>query len=456
MRLKKFVVTGLFGLFDHEIPLRLEDRITIIHAPNGYGKTVILKLISNFFGGTLLIYRQVEFEKIQLEFDDGSIATITQRTPERKKSVPPSSLALYAISYKDAKGKNHKFDPWADSPANTEAERFAFAELPRLIDRYVPHVARIAHDQFRDMRTGEIIPLYDAFEKFWQYLPDSAKAKLPHPPWLEELRRSVHCRLIETQRLMVSLKEKSPAGREESALIPTVTTDSADLVARIGRSLAESATLSQSLDRTFPKRLLSESANSLPEKELRERLASLEQRRARLTNVGLLEKSDESALIPEKTFTAITERVLTEYVDDAEKKLTVFDSLLARIELLAQIINKRFQFKTLSVTGSDGFVLTDIRNRKVDLENLSSGEQHELVLVYDLLFSTKQDTLLLIDEPEISLHIAWQKKFLDDLRRIIELTPMDIVLSTHSPQLIGSNLDLAIQLRGPRDGKQPL
>jgi predicted ATP-binding protein involved in virulence len=90
MRLKKFVVTGLFGLFDHEIPLRLEDRITIIHAPNGYGKTVILKLISNFFGGSLLIYRQVEFEKIQFEFDDGSIATITQRTPERKKSVPPS------------------------------------------------------------------------------------------------------------------------------------------------------------------------------------------------------------------------------------------------------------------------------------------------------------------------------------------------------------------------------
>jgi predicted ATP-binding protein involved in virulence len=255
---------------------------------------------------------------------------------------------------------------------------------------------------------------------------------------------------------MVSLKEKSPARREESTLIPAVTTDSADLVALIERSLAESVTLSQSLDRTFPKRLLSESANSLPEKELRERLASLEQLRARLTNVGLLDKSDDSALIPEKTFSETAERILTEYVNDAEKKLKVFDSLGSKIELLTQIINKRFQFKTLSVSRSDGFVLTDIRNRKVDLENLSSGEQHELVLVYDLLFSTKQDTLLLIDEPEISLHIAWQKKFLDDLRRIIELTPMDIVLSTHSPQLIGSNLDLAIQLRGPRDGKQPL
>jgi predicted ATP-binding protein involved in virulence len=84
MRLKKFLVTGLFGLFDHEIPLRLEDRITIIHAPNGYGKTVILKLISNFFGGSLLIYRQVEFEKLQFEFDDDSTVTITQRKPTQE------------------------------------------------------------------------------------------------------------------------------------------------------------------------------------------------------------------------------------------------------------------------------------------------------------------------------------------------------------------------------------
>jgi predicted ATP-binding protein involved in virulence len=95
-------------------------------------------------------------------------------------------------------------------------------------------------------------------------------------------------------------------------------------------------------------------------------------------------------------------------------------------------------------------VFTDIRGRRVGLENLSSGEQHELVLVYDLLFRTKENTLLLIDEPEISLHIAWQRKFLSDLRRIIKLSPMDIILSTHAPQLIGNYIDVAIQLEGPK------
>src|SRR3984957_13857054 len=92
---------------------------------------------------------------------------------------------------------------------------------------------------------------------------------------------------------------------------------------------------------------------------------------------------------------------------------------------------------------------TDSRKKKVALESLSSGEQHELVLVYGLLFKTQPGTLLLVDEPEISLHIAWQKRFLADLRQIIALTPMDVVLATHSPQLIGGSLDLTVQLEAP-------
>ena len=41
MRITKISVKGLFGMFDHEIPLNQESRITIIHGPNGVGKTVL-------------------------------------------------------------------------------------------------------------------------------------------------------------------------------------------------------------------------------------------------------------------------------------------------------------------------------------------------------------------------------------------------------------------------------
>ena len=137
------------------------------------------------------------------------------------------------------------------------------------------------------------------------------------------------------------------------------------------------------------------------------------------------------------------------YVSDAEKKLNIYNDTLDRLELFLEIINSRFQFKSISVSRVDGFFFTDIKGRHLTPENLSSGEQHELVLIYELLFRTKKDTLILIDEPEISLHIAWQKRFIKDLRRIISLTNFDAFLSTHSPQLIGRDMALAVQLQRP-------
>jgi len=44
-RIKRIEVVGLFGLYDHVIDLNLEDRVTILHGPNGVGKTVLLQMI---------------------------------------------------------------------------------------------------------------------------------------------------------------------------------------------------------------------------------------------------------------------------------------------------------------------------------------------------------------------------------------------------------------------------
>ena len=70
-----------------------------------------------------------------------------------------------------------------------------------------------------------------------------------------------------------------------------------------------------------------------------------------------------------------------------------------------------------------------------------------LVLLYALLFRVDEDSLVLIDEPELSLHVAWQAKFLDDLVRILDLVPLDAVIATHSPQIIGNRWDLALSLK---------
>jgi predicted ATP-binding protein involved in virulence len=43
MRIRKLSIEGLFGMFNHVIPLHTDERVTIIHGPNGVGKTTVTR-----------------------------------------------------------------------------------------------------------------------------------------------------------------------------------------------------------------------------------------------------------------------------------------------------------------------------------------------------------------------------------------------------------------------------
>ena len=65
---------------------------------------------------------------------------------------------------------------------------------------------------------------------------------------------------------------------------------------------------------------------------------------------------------------------------------------------------------------------------------LSSGEKQMLVIMLTVLVENGEPHALLMDEPEISLHIEWQQRLIGLIR---ELNPnAQIILSTHSPALI--------------------
>ena len=79
---------------------------------------------------------------------------------------------------------------------------------------------------------------------------------------------------------------------------------------------------------------------------------------------------------------------------------------------------------------------------------LSSGELHLFIIFYEIIFNTYKNSLILIDEPELSFHISWQQKFTKDLLRIKESISPDInfILATHSPGIVNSQWELTIRL----------
>ena len=143
-------------------------------------------------------------------------------------------------------------------------------------------------------------------------------------------------------------------------------------------------------------------------------------------------------------------RFLSLYADDARLKLEPINDFAERVELFVQQVHDWLDDKTITITPRAGFVIHDKRTRDlIPFQGLSSGERHLLVMWHELLFSTPRGALVLIDEPEISWHVSWQKRFLDDLLRVSAVVGFTTIIATHSPFIPGEHLDLTFPLGQP-------
>ena len=72
-------------------------------------------------------------------------------------------------------------------------------------------------------------------------------------------------------------------------------------------------------------------------------------------------------------------------------------------------------------------------------EILSTGEQNIISIFINLIFGTKYNSFIMIDEPEISLHMEWQLLLLRNIIRVAKELELQILIATHSPYLLESN-----------------
>jgi predicted ATP-binding protein involved in virulence len=397
MRIKQISVYGLFDLFDHEIVLNEKERITIIHGPNGFGKTCLLRMIDGFFNGDFTVFKETPFHKLSAWLDDGR-----QISVEKTKQSKVQIFSYDGIKKKDITSKKVSMQP-----------------------EYV------GSGGFLDTENKE-----------------------RRRSWLVEHSLDLPVRLVRTQRLEAYDEDEDEDEDEisfghRSKMILTVSKYSKELAKKIQEALRKYAASAEELDRTFPMRLLQYKLDEATKADtLTKKLEALEEKRTRLTALGFLDPEKNSGSLTAKDIEKKLD-VFSVYVEDTEKKLQVFDEMADKISLLMEIIEKRFLYKKLSIHRDRGFEFTTKNGKPLELAKLSSGEQQELVLLYEMLFQVPADSLLLIDEPEISLHVAWQINFLSDLERIVKLAGFDLILATHSPQIINDRWDLTVELKGP-------
>ena len=72
MRITRIDVAGLFDRFNHELDFKPDERITIMIGPNGFGKTMILRIVNALFNQPIRRLAQMPFHQVFVEFDIGS------------------------------------------------------------------------------------------------------------------------------------------------------------------------------------------------------------------------------------------------------------------------------------------------------------------------------------------------------------------------------------------------
>ena len=121
------------------------------------------------------------------------------------------------------------------------------------------------------------------------------------------------------------------------------------------------------------------------------------------------------------------------------------------IVVYLDIVNTLFVNKTVEINDK-GFpqARMDRSGTVIPISKFSSGEKQILIMFYLLLFKAGTDSLVIMDEPEVSLHVSWQQqigKFVSDVARIRNL---QVIISTHSPSVIHDDWDKTVELSSTR------
>lgn len=117
--------------------------------------------------------------------------------------------------------------------------------------------------------------------------------------------------------------------------------------------------------------------------------------------------------------------------------------ILSSINLLVDTFNYYLiEGKKLVVNSEEVYII--VGDDKHGVNDLSSGERHILTFLSLVLFEGESRDFLIIDEPEISLNIVWQRELLNLFKELVPNT--QIICASHSPALVKGNVDYLTQL----------
>jgi energy-coupling factor transporter ATP-binding protein EcfA2 len=193
---------------------------------------------------------------------------------------------------------------------------------------------------------------------------------------------------------------------------------------------------------------------ALEREALARSLAELENRVRQFSSFGLAPEVNTTPLVEALQVMGnealpFASQAVRSFVDGQDARLTALQRLRDTISKFESTVNRDFFVgKAIQLRVEQGLTIVTTRARRMVLEptQLSSGEKHLLLLLLNVLMNREHSPLFVIDEPELSLNVKWQRNFVDSVLDLSSGTDTQFVLASHSVELLACHPNSVIPL----------
>jgi len=453
--LSKFEILGLHGYKN----LRLEfcGQTTIVVAENGTGKTTLLNALNNVLNGEMSDLFLLDFKKINISFSDGTHLTLNKEfigvvdNSEFKElyqfiedDMPESELEYFIKIYEAGEFRDHPVytqlygeTPFSHDELNTNLLRAKKNFSSGLVDEGIKFVSNV-----KEKLAGiEVIylPTYRRVEKIFKRNP---------------IKNNRHDEFSKYRRGIISGFENSPRGagprrKRRHDEIAFGLSDVEKTLRDISEQIERRSNVGyRNLSTTMLEDLLTGNnkqhnlSGELPDiEDLSRFLGRVENQNRPRSKTDIFKGIEDQY----KNNKIDKNHNLKYFLTKLQNVIASTKELEFMIESFVSICNEYlknssdskhliYDAKTLNVLVFDEFTQKNIK-----LDDLSSGEK-QIISLMSILYLDKSNKIILIDEPELSLSLEWQKKVLPDI--INSGSVVQLLAITHSPFVFDNELDL--------------
>lgn len=404
--------------------------ISVIYGENGCGKTTILRLINAFLSQNDSVFSQEKVKEMSIRFlSDGMEKEVVVSKKERKEIITDendnkieqismyydwseyrnsplfgSSSILFGVNRGIASGFHVSEDEIYDSLLRTRyREKFEDSKELMMFCHMLSHNLDMNQKVRRGRRIQSSLDLSSPVLNI-----DSVSMEVIEELLVERYRRA--------RRLSIDKVQK--------ALFDTLA-DACDSLDDIDITEDDYQNLLlQNKDRLILA-LTSGSTNTLSERI-----------------VNILKNVNEHDAVSEIGRNALLKKLIVNMSNELNQESEYIQAINRLTEIFNEYIGPDKYLKISEEEAIVGFHSSDETHR---ISALSSGERHLLVLLTIFVIEGNRRQLFMVDEPELSLNMIWQRKLLPLLS---ELAPnAEIVVASHSPSIAKANSNYLVELR---------